>query len=467
MDDTGRSWTQEFKDYTEFIVKHKNYKGLTYERSVDGKVKWVVTGKSDAGKKRTEWWNNQCKRLKIPIQKGCYAIAARIIHPTKKHVCQCCGKELSILYEYPSKNLLKKINNTFNTSIEQTDYTIGELIDKCCKNAINTQKMAELLNISGITNKKDLKKRVYNELVAKQSSLFSPGVMSNCPDRYDGFHSDGLCCREKTDKGRNKDNMATYTQDRRAYEEWAGGNWNLANRLMGEFHKGSQKYRCPICGEIRTMSADHIGPISLGFCHSTHFAPMCKSCNSSKNNRFTKDDVSALINLEKEGEQVVSWHSQHIWDLLKMKIYNDEQAKKASHIMAIAHQTTLHLLAELYRSCGPEFLLRYLHPEYALYDYRFENFNPLELSTLVVKESPLDSKNKQKNMERYLRISFESLKEFASKYNRRQVWDTSSYTTQISNIIKKAKAEKYDEADAALKKLIAKIADDIFDQEWQ
>ncbi|WP_279167754.1 hypothetical protein [Muribaculum intestinale] len=26
--------------------------------------------------------------------------------------------------------------------------------------------------------------------------------------------------------------------------------------------------------------------MSLGFCHNRNFAPMCSSCNSSKNNRF-------------------------------------------------------------------------------------------------------------------------------------------------------------------------------------
>ena len=60
------------------------------------------------------------------------------------------------------------------------------------------------------------------------------------------------------------------------------------------------------------MTAYHIGLLSLGFCHSKHFKPMCRKCNSAKNNRFTKADVGTLIALERQGEQVVSWHSKYI-----------------------------------------------------------------------------------------------------------------------------------------------------------
>ena len=48
------------------------------------------------------------------------------------------------------------------------------------------------------------------------------------------------------------------------------------------------------------VSADHIGPISLGFCHSPFFAPMTKEENSAKNNRLRYQDVLKLIQLESE-----------------------------------------------------------------------------------------------------------------------------------------------------------------------
>ena len=47
----------------------------------------------------------------------------------------------------------------------------------------------------------------------------------------------------------------------------------MADRLMSEFRK-------------HNISADHIGPISLGFCHRPKFHPLSKSDNSAKNKGF-------------------------------------------------------------------------------------------------------------------------------------------------------------------------------------
>ena len=85
-------------------------------------------------------------------------------------------------------------------------------------------------------------------------ALLGPGAMSNAPDRFDGFHSYNRCCRKKEDRGRWDSNMDTYNQDRRAYERWSDGNIHAANKFMrNEIFNGT--------------SADHIGPISLGFVH--------------------------------------------------------------------------------------------------------------------------------------------------------------------------------------------------------
>ena len=46
MGEIDRSWNENFKVYTDFIVNHPNYSGLFYERGKDNNVKWVVTGKS-------------------------------------------------------------------------------------------------------------------------------------------------------------------------------------------------------------------------------------------------------------------------------------------------------------------------------------------------------------------------------------------------------------------------------------
>lgn len=461
---TGRSWHPRFEEYTESIVSHPTYKGLYFERDKNGRVKWVVTGKSAKGLLREKWWKAQCKKHNIPLRKGCYAIVARLIHPTKRHVCQCCGKELSIFYEYPNKYLLSDINSTFGWKLEQTSFTIKEIIKMAALEKYGLSKISQLLKVPEGLTETEIINYVYDNMVATNNRIFSPGVMSNCPDRYDGFHSDGLCCREETDKGRHKGNMKTYTQDRRAYEEWSDGDYNLANRLMGEFNK-QEPIPCPICGRIKKMTADHIGPISLGFCHSKNFTPLCNSCNSSKNNRFTKNDVDELLRIEERGEQVVSWHSKAIWDALKHTISNDSDAKFASSIMAKCHQNVLNILSIIYQKTGQEFLLRYLHPEYSLVDYRFENVDLLNLDGLRIISTPLDSKNKRKNQDRYIRIAFESLEDFSEKKNRKNYFLINENSDELSPIIQAIRLKKYELADIKLRHLIENVSNSILEKE--
>lgn len=463
MSNIDRTWNVNFKDYTEEIVNHRNYTGLFYERGNDGNVKWVVTGKSPNGQKRQQWWDAQCKKYNIPIQKGCYAIIARLIHPTGFHVCQCCGKKLSISYEYAGKRLLSKINDNFDLDLSQSDMTIREIINTYCVSQKDRNFFSSTLGLPTFTENKSLIDYVYENLVKQCSTYFSPGVMSNSPDRFDGFHSDGLCCRSETDKGRHTDNMKTYTQDRRAYEEWADGDYNLANRLMGEFAKHDRRYICPICHQEKQMSADHVGPISLGFSHSVwNFAPLCKECNSAKNNRFTKDDVIKLIQLEKEGKQIISWHAKYIWDKLKNSIKTDIDAKELSSIMVKCHQNVLYLFAKIYESCGEEYLIRFLHPEYSIVDYRFENFDPFNWSKLRVISTPLVSKNKLKNQERYVRIAFESLAQFAVKDNRKTELYLDEFGYQFNQIITLIRSRLYNQADIKLKELIVLLSDKIY-----
>lgn len=459
-----------YEKYVEFIVNHPNYKGLFYERNEEGHVKWVVTGKSSKGQLRQAWWDEQCRIHNIPIQKGCYAKLARLKHPTGIHVCQCCGQGRSIFYEYPSKNTVLILNKILGCHIdkdndeERAEFTIREIIEKWCDSMHKAEALAKALGLPKPNSIEDLIESVYTELVEKESKRFSPGVMCNPPDRFNGFHSYALCCRTKFDSGRHTENMMTYGQDRRAYEDWSDGDYNLANRLMGEFRK-QPPMRCPICGNVEKMSADHIGPISLGFCHSRNFAPMCSNCNSSKNNRFTKNDVDALLRIEKTGEQVISWHSKAIWDAIKYTIKNDIDAKFASSVMAKCHQNVINILSLIHQKTGRDFLMRYLHPEYSLVDYRFQNVDLMHLDKLKVISTPLDSKNKRKNQERYVRIAFESLEEFSKKKNRKNYFLIDENSKELNNITTAIMFMEYDKADELLRKLIESVSNSILERE--
>lgn len=459
-----------FLEYTEFIATHPNYRGLYFDRDKDGHVNWVVTGKSPKGQLRKKWWDERCIERNIPIQKGCYAKVARVIHPTGIKICQCCGEGRSIFYEYPNKNTVAILNRILGTEIdkdsdaERVEYTIREIIEIWCDTLEKAQSLANAFHLPKPQSNEELIESIYTELVAKESGRFSPGVMCNPPDRFDGYHSYCLCCRTKFDTGRHAENMQTYSQDRRAYEEWSDGDYNLANRLMGEFRK-QKPMVCPICGKIKKMSADHIGPISLGFCHSKNFAPMCNSCNSAKNNRFTKSDVEKLLEIEQSGEQVISWHSKYIWDIIKHEIENDDDAKFASSVMAKCHQNVLNILALIYKLAGSQYLERFLHPEYSLVDYRFENVNLSNLNEIRIISTPLDSKNKRNNQERYIRIAFESLEEYAQKDNRKNSFKVSEHSPELQAIVNNIMFGAYYDADKKLLELIATVADSIYSEE--
>ena len=468
----SRNWHPNYVEYTEMIVSHPNYRGLPYERDPEtNRVKWVATGKSPQGQARLAWWNEQCKMKGIPIQKGCYALISRLIHPTKEHVCQCCGRSLFIYYLYPTKNTIKSLKKKLPLfakvgDVAPADYNIFDIIDKFCRNTVEINYVAKILDLPAVQDAFSLKILIRDQLANGGTKKLSPGAMSNCPDRLEGYHSDGLCCRERSDKGRHTDNMRTYTQDRRAYENWSDGNYRLANRLMGEFKKGNKRYICPKCGKMKKMTADHIGPISLGFCHSGHFTPLCQSCNSAKNNRFYKEDVDTLIRLENAGETVISWHSVYIWELLKHRIKDDISAKLASSLMAEYHQNVIYAFSIIYKNGGEELLRRHLHPEYSLFDYRFENFDPFHLDQMKVIESSIDSKNARSNQERYQRVAFKSLEEYQKKHNRRHELLFSEDSDVLKKIAELSKNGNIKEGDDLLLDEFYKLAVRIVQTKW-
>ncbi len=416
----NRTWHNNFVKYTEFIVNHPNYKGLFWERGKDGRVKWVVTGKSVDGTKRRQWWDKKCKEYGIPIEAGCYAKIAVLLHPTKQHVCQICGKSLSIEYVYPNKRVLTNLNRLLNVDIEPYTLSIFDIVEKYGKSEKNINAIKQSFHLENVNVSKS---ELANYIFLNCRTLLSPGVMSNSPDRLDGFHSDGNCCRSKSDKGRHSDNLQRYTQDRRVYETWADGNWKMADRLMAEFSNHG-------------ISADHIGPISLGFCHRPKFQPMTKSENSSKNNRMRYSDVLQLLDDEKNGETVISWHSKYIWDGLKNKVNCDEDAIKLSSLMRANLHHILIALSMIYENGYKEFLLKLLHPNYSYYDYTFEGFNPQDGTYKGYTQKRLTGKNQQNNAERYIRIAFESLEKYQEKDNRRQFgWNDSGIDSQLKKVL--------------------------------
>ena len=101
------------------------------------------------------------------------------------------------------------------------------------------------------------------------SSMFGPGAMSNFPDRYDGFHTYNRCCRATQDTGRTKKILKHIPK--------IAGHTNIGATVTFMLPTNTWE------ALALKVSADHMGPISLGFVHdSCYLRPLSKGDNSSK-----------------------------------------------------------------------------------------------------------------------------------------------------------------------------------------
>lgn len=408
MTKQDRDYSDKFIKYQKFIIKHEAYKAMPMPSLQSKNIPWVAPTKSSLGKAREQWWNKK----KVELQNKNFLLTnpkisdiARFIHPTKYKPCQTCGRSLSIEYVYLNVNGLKKLAKIFPKIIINKFSEIKEVIQLVNKKYGGSGLNYFVKNFNlGLDKPTELMiEKVFRK---EKISLLSPGVMSNAPDRLDGFHSYNKCCRSKEDKGRSKENLSRYGEDRRAYENWADGDWKAASWLMKEFVKND-------------ISADHIGPISLGFCHSPFFAPMTKQENSAKNNRIRFVDVQKLLELEYLGNQIISWHTRPVWDKLKNKINNDNDALRLSKILRKHLHRVLLVLYELKERRNDLFLKSLLNPEYAFYSIKVIDFNPRTGEYKKIEKTGGTLTQYSRNAERYIRIAFESLEQYKIKDNRK------------------------------------------------
>src|SRR5439155_2048847 len=247
------------------------------------------------------------------------------------------------------------------------------------------------------------------------------GAMSNAPDRFDGFHSFNRCCRATADRGRSRQNLQSYTTDRRVFEYWVDGDWMAANELMGVIRSNTdlQRERC-LNGHPGPCSADHIGPVSLGFAHRPEFALLCRSCNSTKNNRMSLDDVQALIAAEARGEVVASWYAEELCNRRKADVDTDEKALRLSKMLRDNRHTAMHMLNTVARDGDLTFLTTLLGLPYADKDPKFDGVHVegglVQYDQLLVRERATTYAVEQKA--RRLRVAFEALRDYVLKDGR-------------------------------------------------
>jgi Alw26I/Eco31I/Esp3I family type II restriction endonuclease len=259
------------------------------------------------------------------------------------------------------------------------------------------------------------------QFIPEEPSLLSPGAYSNAPDRFDGFHSDNLCCRSTADKGRSKSNLASYVTDRRVFEHWAAGDWVAADRMMGALRAAQFEKQSCKNGHPGPCSADHIGPISLGFTHRPCFQALCKSCNSAKNNRMSASDIRFLMEHEKKGETVSSWHSKALWNLRKLSGAEDnETALRLSKLLRDNRHVLMAALKRIADAGYYVFLTTLLELEHADYDVTFINLKIVDHIT------HFDQMDKSKRVTKYAaeqkarrcRVALQELAAYFEKENR-------------------------------------------------
>ncbi|MGL5050136.1 MAG: hypothetical protein ACRC5W_04510 [Cetobacterium sp.] len=430
--------------YEDFIKSHQNYEKMP------AKDTWVKASKSLDGQARSKWWKEKRKELDLE-RYATLAETCREIHPTKYHICQVCGKSSSIYYIYPNANSLKKINEIYlDNKIDVIENSYDTDIYEIFQNFEEINLKDKFKNIFALSTLSNDSEKIIEEIdcIKKtKNSRLTPGVMSNAPDRLDGFHSYNACCRPLHDKGRSKENLNKYGEDRRAYESWSSGNWKKASWLMKEIGKYEQI--CPQnCDDnkIKKMSADHIGPISLGFSHSPHFQAMCKNCNSSKNNRMTEDDLEKLFKLEKLEKEVVSKHSKICWDLIKNS--SELPLENKRNIMRENLGNILYLFGIISENGYYEYLIRFLNPEYSFYTYEFDK--EIEFENLCLGEGIIERKiyrtENYNNCKRYIRKSFDSLSSYQDKTNRRInfIIEEETFKKEIKELLESLKDSKKD-----------------------
>ena len=435
-----------FLQYEEEIVNDPVYADMLDLRHDDGTIQWEAPSNRGSGvfqfshDKRYQWWINKASEVGINTSEDKWiSKVAKKIHPTKLHPCKVCGRIMDIRYCYLSANFMKRVKKLpfYDEQVDMDEIThitdfIASFTDTYGDKAYDA--LPELLKCSQVksipTLPHDLSSWtdwINSEYIPKEPSMLGPGAMSNAPDRLDGFHTYDRCCRPTADKGRSKENLASYSTDRRAFENWSDGNWIQANKLMGYINSNSElkKQQCAnhSTGSFhpRPCSADHIGPISLGFSHRPEFQLLCKPCNSAKNNRMYYSDVQHLISVEEGGSTVTTWYAAPIWQRCKQKVYDKESALKLSRIMRDNRNIAMMLLADFVKHDEFLFLLTLLNLNYADYDYEIDPAtlnvnNQIVTVQFISKPSTLRYVNIQKI--RKIRVAFSSLIDYANKENR-------------------------------------------------
>jgi Alw26I/Eco31I/Esp3I family type II restriction endonuclease len=452
----GRPWHPQFVKYMEFIVQHPVYSGMPDAYYEPGRIQWEAPSNRNSGKfkdthsRRSRWWAAKAAEIGVSTTADQWiSRVAKTIHPTKLKPCKICGRELQLRYVYPQERFLARLRELrgvpANFQFDPLE-SISDLVLRLelhCGSAVISQLPSVFRNGLKALNTNPIPCSApdwvdwleQHYIPSEPRGVLSPGAMSNAPDRFDGFHCDNLCCRKHADKGRSKANLQTYVTDRRVFEYWSAGDWVAADRLMGLVRSTLSTATCRN-GHPGPCAADHIGPISLGFCHRPRFQLLCTPCNSAKNNRMYLSDVLLLKTHEAAGETVVSWHSRAVWDFCKDRVRSDEHARRLSKLMRDNRHSLMAALKEVYDADGQAYLASLLELDRADFDVTFTELKATDYLTAYTKavHSARVTKYAAEQKVRRLRVAFKELSTYFEKRNR-NVFVVCPTTTHLTRAI--------------------------------
>jgi Alw26I/Eco31I/Esp3I family type II restriction endonuclease len=430
--DERRAWSTAFLEYAYALVDEPTYAGMPCTRDDEGKLDWIIPTNRGPGSKnwdgnarRKKWWETKARSVGIPIEGKWISKTAKQIHPWGWKPCQTCGRWMRLSYSYPAARTVDALNRwlpddeeldvvNYLDIYEVAEHSVGVLGERDAFLALSSA-LPPLRDRQPPTTLDGLLTVLEEGVVrAELRGRLSPGAMSNAPDRLDGFHTYNLCCRRKQDTGRSLDNLKTYGVDRRAFEHWSEGDWEAANLLMSRTTEGV----CSRCGERRQLSADHVGPISLGFQHTPFFEAVCASCNSAKNNRMAMRDIDQLLALERDGTEVASWHATPLWSATKNGVHDDAAALRLSKLLNVNQHEFLRLLLRARAAGTPDILLQFLSPQYAEERVEFVDLDRATLQYRAILKRPRQATYSRSKAARLIRIAFEALDEYAVKEKR-------------------------------------------------
>lgn len=431
----GQIWNPDFVAYMKAIVTHPVYEGMPDAVKDDGKIQWEAPSNRSGGKyqnthhKRRDWWRAKAASVGIDTNVDQWiSRTAKTIHPTGEKPCKRCGRILQIAYTYPKSALIDRLHKAFGDDFEIDELepiteVVQRLVDVYGDESLDS--LSKLFKTSHITPPdlgRDIDKWISwleDDYIPSEPSMLSPGVMSNAPDRFDGFHSFNKCCRGQADTGRHAANLRSYTTDRRVFEYWSEGDWIAADRLMGLVKSKLRDCDCADGGK-GPPSADHIGPLSLGFCHRPVFHLLSKAANSAKNNRMTLWDVEYLIDAEKNDEHVASWYAKPLWDMRKAEINDEEKALRISKLLRDNQRNAMRILCQLHDAGLYSFLAYLLELGYADNKVEFDNLRSDKFITTydAITYNHRDTKYSKEQKARRIRIGFEALRTYKEKDNR-------------------------------------------------